>query len=215
MAGRGGESAVIRHAHAATRADSGTANPARRYRPHRLAGTDARSVSTAAEFMTPWRHRRRGQYSRAADNRRTSRYGRGQRSSRSATGIPERERPDRRIGMPTEGIGIYDPGRADAPVLASSRQAIDATSSWPGRGGSSAFQRTDLPRPEQARRRTVGRPGHVSGTIKHSEPIWTVRSRACHRLSETLKRTATNVSADHATAGRRLWPASRPEAKFI
>jgi hypothetical protein len=53
MAGRGGESAVIRHAHAATRADSGTANPARRYRPHRLAGTGARSVSTAAEIFTP------------------------------------------------------------------------------------------------------------------------------------------------------------------
>ena len=45
---------------------------------------------------------------------------------------------DRRIRMPTEGIGICDSGRADAPVLASSRQAIDATPSWPDRGGSSA-----------------------------------------------------------------------------
>jgi hypothetical protein len=35
----------------------------------------------------------------------------------------------------------------------------------------SAFQGTELPRPEQARRRAVCRPGHVSGMIKHSEPI--------------------------------------------
>src|SRR5450631_242780 len=39
MAGRGGESAAIRHAHAATRANPRTANLARHYRPHRLAGT--------------------------------------------------------------------------------------------------------------------------------------------------------------------------------
>lgn len=33
------------------------------------------------------------------------------------------------------------------------------------------FQGTELPCPEQARRRAVGRPGHVSGMIKHSELV--------------------------------------------
>ena len=57
--------------------------------------------------------------------------------------------------MPTERIGICDSGHADVPVLASSRQAIDATSSWPGRGGSSA-KRTELRRPDQAQTRRYG-----------------------------------------------------------
>jgi hypothetical protein len=41
--------------------------------------------------------------------RRISRDGRGQRSSRSATDVPERERTERRIGMPTEAVGICEP----------------------------------------------------------------------------------------------------------
>jgi hypothetical protein len=68
--------------------------------------------------------------------------------------------------MPTERIGICDSGRPDVPVLASSRQAIDATSSWPGRGGSSAKE-TGLPR-------TAGKTQHGGLTwasIRHDQAL--------------------------------------------
>jgi hypothetical protein len=53
----------------------------------------------------------------AAHIRRISRDARGQRSSRSATGVPEDERPDRRLGAPAAGCLRRTPEGAYRPVL--------------------------------------------------------------------------------------------------
>jgi hypothetical protein len=83
--------------------------------------------------------------------------------SETSSRVPAVPRPARSREMAPR---IPEPAVAPA-----SRDAEGVASDEPRSGLPSAFQGTELPRPEQARRRAVGRPGRVSGMIKHSEPI--------------------------------------------
>jgi hypothetical protein len=85
-------------------------------------------------------------------------------------------------GVRQAGLLKAEPGADDGPGAAQRRRldpvrpysAVHRHRSRPRRqlnSRPSVFQGTELPRPDQAQRNAAGRPGHVSGMIKHSEPI--------------------------------------------
>jgi hypothetical protein len=112
-------------------------------------------------------------------------------SCRAARAVISTVRYEAQASGPTgstrrESTPTHDPGRRSSAICTN------------GERRSFAFHGTVLPRSDQARHRTVGRPGHVSGMIKRSEPT---RGPGCRALSSIAPAPGmrTCESFNHAT----------------